>query len=251
MVAPSDARQVGNAAIGFAGLASLVSVLPKPAQARIEPTVPRRSESPPAVAEAPPNPSPSQNQPPPLPTAPPEPPQTSKPSIWTRYPALLWIAFAGIGALIYLGKTASNSPSYQPAPTYTAPSPAYTPPSPAYTPPPQQAYIPPTPKPYVPPPAAPPVLTEVRPSGGVNPVLSASEIVYCLSEAIRLEAIRGMMDNTSQRQVDSFNVRVDSYNALCSSYRYMNNDMDRAKASVASRRSLLQTEAAGTVARWR
>lgn len=238
---PSILSEDQKATMGFAGLASLISVLPKPSTARPKPATPRPYGAP-WTSET----SPSTSEPPnhdrPTPAIPVLSPQIREDPIWVRRPAAFWLTIVGIGGFIYLASTVSNSPTYKPRSSYT--------PSPAYTPPPQQAYISSSQQPYIPPPVS-LTLTEVRPAGGANSVHSASEIFYCLSESVRLDSMRGILDDTSQRQIKNFNARVNDFNALCASYRYRNSDMDRAKATVDSKRSLLQTEAAGIVERWR
>jgi hypothetical protein len=223
-----------NGPRGFAGLASLVSVLPEPSRAEGRPSAPRRpAETELNATET----SHDERQ------AKPVPPPRRDP-IWIRRPALFWLLLIGLGAVVYLGNVASNRPRTPSSPSYT--------PTPTYVPPQEQASVPPPPQPYVPPalPVLPP-LGEVKPAVGVNPVLSASEIVYCLSESDRLEAMRRIIDDTSQIQINNFNARINDFNARCANYRYRTLDMDRAKITVDSRMSILQTEAAGIVARWR
>jgi hypothetical protein len=95
------------------------------------------------------------------------------------------------------------------------------------------------------------VLAEVRPAGGVNPILSVQEILYCLSEEIRMDTMQAILTDPSQGQINSFNARVGDFNARCTAYRYRNNDMDRAKTVAASRKSSLQAEAQRIVSGWR
>jgi len=221
---------------GFAGLASLVSVLPEPSRPQVRPAAPQPAEKGRNAAEM----SHDERQPNPEYVYVPPP---RKDPIWIRRPALFWLVLIGIGAVVYLGNIISNSPGTPSSPNY-ATTPTYVPQ--------QQASIPSPPKPYVTP--APPVLPplgEVKPAAGVNLVLSASEIVYCLSESARLEAMREIVDDTSQIQIDNFNARINDFNAHCANYRFRTSDMDRAKTTVDSRMSILQTEAAGIVARWR
>ncbi len=226
MAAPTAGNS--EAPRGFAGLATLVSVLPDTQRTqgtRAQGTPAQAAETPREEVRA-------------RPAAADLPPARGDP-IWIRKPAVFWLVVVGIGVIVYLGNAASNDPKTPPGPTH----------------PPATTYVTPQPQPYVPPPLAPvalPSLTEVKPTAGANLVLSASEIVYCLSESARLEAMRGIVDDTSQLQVNNFNARISDFNARCSNYRYRTSDMERAKITVDSRMmSILQAEAARTVAGWR
>jgi hypothetical protein len=153
---------------------------------------------------------------------------------------MFWLVLAGIGVFIYIGNL--SNPTGPPRPA-SGPMPAQ---------PAQQAAAPPPAKPYIPPPPADlPVLAEVRPAGGVNPILSVQEILYCLSEEIRMDTMQAILTDPSQGQINSFNARVGDFNARCTAYRYRNNDMDRAKTVAASRKSSLQAEAQRIVSGWR
>lgn len=129
-------------------------------------------------------------------------------------------SFALISALIRMG---SHQATYSNQPTYTPPQnnyPAYAPAVPA---PPAPQYVP----------QAPASTTynqfdaatyddgsETKPKILPNQVLSASEIRYCLSEDVRINALRQAGSDTDHQFVARFNARVTDYNSRCTGYRY-------------------------------
>jgi hypothetical protein len=94
-------------------------------------------------------------------------------------------------------------------------------------------------------------LREIPPPRGVNRVLDASEIDYCLSEGIRVDTMRSLINSRSNVQVRNFKLRSSNFKLRCASFRYRDGDMDRVKKFVDTRRSQLVLEAASVVSRWR
>jgi uncharacterized protein len=80
---------------------------------------------------------------------------------------------------------------------------------------------------------------ETVPPVGTGLTLGRSQIRYCLSERIRMEAWQGQLDRYSQTSVDAFNTSVNDYNARCSNYRYRNGDLTNVRAEVESNRTAL------------
>jgi hypothetical protein len=93
--------------------------------------------------------------------------------------------------------------------------------------------------------ASPPeeALREVAPSQGTNLVLNASEIDYCLSEGIRLDAMRPLLAEKSRVQLREFNLRSEDFKSRCAKFRYRESDMNRVKKIVDSKMSQLRLEA--------
>jgi hypothetical protein len=86
-------------------------------------------------------------------------------------------------------------------------------------------------------------LREVAPSQGTNLVLNASEIDYCLSEGIRLDAMRPLLTEKSRVQLRKFNLRSEDFKSRCAKFRYRDSDMNRVKKIVDSKMSQLRLEA--------
>jgi len=189
---PTD-TPAGKDAMGFAGLAALVSTVPDPA---------------PAVVAAP-----------------------------RGGRVLAGIAGIGIFALVRLLSSSSAPVAPNLQPIFTTPT-----------------YAPPT---YAPPTfetrtiTAPGLISEVKPPPGTDLWLSSSQILYCLAQQIRLDAMEPMVDTTSAAQLSGFNALVDDYNLRCLSYRYRNTDMEAARMRVELFRPSLATQAKDQVAAWR
>jgi len=82
---------------------------------------------------------------------------------------------------------------------------------------------------------------EVKPPVGTDNILDENEIKYCLSENVRLQAMQNMVKTNAR--ISLFNQYVDDYNLRCSSYRYRQVDMDRAKALVSQENGALYSQA--------
>ncbi len=95
-------------------------------------------------------------------------------------------------------------------------------------------------------PIAPP--TELGTAAGAVSVLSETEIVACLAEAVRLEALETRINTNAA--IDRFNARVDRYNANCGRYQYREADMVRAENAIAVLRPGLLAEADRLAMEW-
>jgi hypothetical protein len=94
-------------------------------------------------------------------------------------------------------------------------------------------------------------ISEVKPPPGTDLALSASQILYCLAQKIRLDVMEPIVDLTSAAQLGGFNGLVDDYNLRCLSYRYRGADMEAARRQVEALRPALATQATTQVAVWR
>lgn len=74
---------------------------------------------------------------------------------------------------------------------------------------------------------------------GSGLTLDRSQIRYCLSQKVRLEAWHGQLNENPQSSVDAFNASVDFYNTRCSNYRYHTSDFESVRAEVESNRAAL------------
>jgi hypothetical protein len=209
---------VDQSAIGFAGLASLVSTIPEPAPVM---TAPSRARSEP------------------------------------RWPwAFMGIGVVTMLRLI-LGSSPHTAPTI-PGPTpYIAPLnlPPSTFTTPGFTPP---GFAPPSPRPQPSPPPVslvpafepPTFISEVKPPPGTDLTLPASQILYCLAQKIRLDTMEPIVDTKSAAQLGGFNGLVDDYNLRCLSYHYRFADMAVAQRRAELLRAALTREAKTQLAAW-
>ena len=200
--------------MGFAGLASLATDLPK-AVPVVERTVERPSSPPerdgPAATV-----------------------RADKKPFWNFWT----IFFTGAIGLALFGAVSGNdkgtgnrasAPSYQPTQTYQPP----------------QSYSYQTPSP------SPAAIEEEMPAQASGLIWNRKQIAYCLAERIRLEAMQAGETSMTNKVVAKFNAFVDDYNLRCGNYKYRPSDMQEARAWVEGRRSRLETEARATIASWR
>ena len=80
-----------------------------------------------------------------------------------------------------------------------------------------------------------------KPPGGTNNVLSVPQICWCISEDIRIEAMRDVANTDAG--VEEFNRIVNDFNSRCGSYRYREGSLERAKRIVEAHRSEIMAEA--------
>ena len=66
-----------------------------------------------------------------------------------------------------------------------------------------------------------------------------SQIRYCLSENIRMDAWEGQLNQYSDTSVDAFNAAVNDYNARCSHIRYRRGELESVRSEVDSNRVAL------------
>lgn len=111
----------------------------------------------------------------------------------------------------------SSPPSYQ-TPSFTAPAPTY----PSYS----SSYD----------------RSEDKPPYGTDLVLSAGQIRYCLSQDIRLEGWRSVVNQYSETATGAFNRAVNDFNGRCGQYRYKQSVWTSVNSSVQSQRSSLYSE---------
>lgn len=83
---------------------------------------------------------------------------------------------------------------------------------------------------------------EQVPPPGYDRVLSASELRYCLSEKMRLDAADPIVDSRSEWAVTRFNAMVDDYNSRCGSFRAADATMARISREVELNRWRLALE---------
>ncbi len=83
---------------------------------------------------------------------------------------------------------------------------------------------------------------ESKPSYGRNQVLSVSQIRYCRSEKIRLDAAESELDSYSTYDTTKFNNLVDDYNGRCGEFRYKRGNLQRAENDIKAFRSELISE---------
>lgn len=209
-----NAHASSDAPRGFAGLSSLVSVIP-PAAA---PPVPKAASPKPAGNGAEPAASAFGSR-----------PVESKP-FWNKG------AIIGGGALLlFIGWLIANTPNRSAPPAANANANPYVAAAAVQQPaaPPQPAYE-----------------TEEKPPVGPGLALTANQVRYCLSEDVRLEVIRAIADRTSDTQIANFNARISDFNSRCSSYKYRKSDMERVRSDVEANRYQLQMQARAIVAGW-
>ena len=156
----------------------------------------------------------------------PQPPSGSSGAKW----------FWGIGivmvVLISIGNSGKEtSTSYTPSPAYSQP-PTYAPaaiPTTEPTTPPASAYSPALPR-------------EDKPPVGTNISLSRDQIRYCLSEDIRLGAMKNAINQYADSDVDLFNAKVYDYNSRCGNFRYRRGSLESVRSEVEVNRLTLEAE---------
>jgi len=94
-------------------------------------------------------------------------------------------------------------------------------------------------------------LLEVKPTAGFDLDRSPEQIRYCLSEDIRVDAIKNSLDSSSQFEIDWFNSSVSDYQNLCSRYTYRPTAFEIVRNDVAARRSALIAEGLARLKSWR
>jgi hypothetical protein len=98
-------------------------------------------------------------------------------------------------------------------------------------------------------PAPPPVLPqmistpkEIKPPIGTNNVLGRDEIRYCLSESIRMGAMKEEVNRYVEAEVEHFNATVQDYNSHCAQFRYRKGSLESARREVEVQRTRLEIE---------
>jgi len=80
---------------------------------------------------------------------------------------------------------------------------------------------------------------ETKPRVGSGLAFDRSQIRYCLSENIRMDAWEGQVNQYSDTSVDAFNAAVNDYNARCSHIRYRREDLESVRSEVDANRVAL------------
>jgi hypothetical protein len=101
-----------------------------------------------------------------------------------------------------------------------------------------------------PPPSSLPGVSEVKPPPGTDLALSVAQIRYCVAQKVRLDIMEPIVDLASSAQVRGFNGLVDDYNLRCLSYRYRRTVMDLVQSDVQALRPALEAQARAQVAAW-
>jgi hypothetical protein len=145
-----------------------------------------------------------------------------------------WLWGIGIVMVVLIGIGNSGkekSTSYSPSPAYSPP-PTYAPaatPTPEPTASPAQVYSPVLPR-------------EDKPPVGTNISLSRDQIRYCLSEDIRLGAMKDAINQYADNEVDLFNANVHDYNSRCGKFRYRRGSLESVRSEVETDRLMLEAE---------
>lgn len=86
--------------------------------------------------------------------------------------------------------------------------------------------------------------SEVRPSLGVDEILSPAEIRYCVAESIRLEGAERVLNEYSAAEIDRYNAMIRDYNGRCGQYQYRRGNLSDAQEAMEPFRADLQLEGA-------
>lgn len=88
-------------------------------------------------------------------------------------------------------------------------------------------------------------LTFSMPEPGSNRVLSVSELRWCLREEITLNTYKTELNvnRSNDRVIDKYNELVEKYNARCGSYKYYEDQLNRAKREVFSLKNEIEYNA--------
>jgi hypothetical protein len=87
-------------------------------------------------------------------------------------------------------------------------------------------------------------INEITPAVGTNSILGRDQIRYCLSEKIRMGAMKDEVNLYAETEVDRYNSTVQDYNSRCSQFRYRQGSLESVSREVETQRSRLQTEGA-------
>ena len=87
--------------------------------------------------------------------------------------------------------------------------------------------------------------TEQKPPPGMDNVLNAAQIRYCLSENIRLEGAESVLNSYIAAEVDRYNLMIEDFNSRCAKFRYKQSTMESIQLHVNSNRSSLLAEGIG------
>jgi len=85
-------------------------------------------------------------------------------------------------------------------------------------------------------------LNEIVPPVGTNNILGRDELRYCLSEAIRMSAMKEEVDLYSETEVDRFNATIQDYNCRCGQFRYRKGSLESVRREVEAQKIRLEAE---------
>ena len=94
-------------------------------------------------------------------------------------------------------------------------------------------------------------MEEAVPPVGTEHEMSLAELRYCYFQEVRLKSANDALNASSQFEIDRFNELVDDWNARCSSYRYLPDDLDAVETSTALKRVELEMAGKALVVGWR
>lgn len=77
---------------------------------------------------------------------------------------------------------------------------------------------------------------------GAGHILNASEIYYCLAEAVRIEQNRETVNQYDSSAIARFNITIDDFNRRCSDYRYKESSMISANKALEANRYLIEAQ---------
>jgi hypothetical protein len=72
--------------------------------------------------------------------------------------------------------------------------------------------------------------------------LSRNELLYCMAEAIRIDAVSYKIDSYSKSEVDRYNLLISDYNDICYSKQYYEKDKNYAQKQIDKKRKELEQE---------
>ncbi len=88
-------------------------------------------------------------------------------------------------------------------------------------------------------------LTEQKPPPGTDNILNAAQILYCLSENIRLEGAESVLNSYIAAEIGRINLMIEDFNSRCAKFRYKQSTMESIQLDVGSKRSSLLAEGIG------
>jgi hypothetical protein len=90
---------------------------------------------------------------------------------------------------------------------------------------------------------------EERPSAGTSQRFSESQMRYCLSEEIRLDGAKSVVNRYAPSEVSRFNLMVTDYNERCGNFQYRPGTLETVRSEVEAHRSLLWAAGASVFGR--
>ena len=86
------------------------------------------------------------------------------------------------------------------------------------------------------------IITEEMPPIGDGRTFNNSQIAYCISEKIRVEAMHTVIDRTDNGEIQLYNNAVDDFNSRCAHYRYRRGSVEYVRGKVEVHRHELENE---------